>query len=245
MKKTVIILSVFALIASSCGQATSKQTTNNAIEINQENEVSATDNQEKEQKKLTQKEYFLDEIKVLIKQQKSNGIDFYCKAKITVTKNEKLLDSISFSPEPVGGSYGISNAIKLNNHLIFTKHGDYDGRTIIVNNDGKIFNIIGGENYVDVESNLLFTIYESDVSGFAIFDLKSDSVLLTENEVYERPISIHKIENKYFMICESDETGEKSFWEFDFEMNKINKSVFDKETINASNELQILLTMVF
>lgn len=232
MRKAVIVISTFVLIASSCGQVTSKQTTDNAIETNEENEP----------RKITQKEYLLDEIKVLLKQQRGNGVDFYCKATLIVFKNEKVIDSISFLPEPVGGSYGISNAVKIGNHLIFTKHGDYDGRTIIVNNEGKIFNIIGGENYVDVESNLLFTVYESDVSGFAIFDLKSNLILLVEDGVEETPLSIHKIENKYIIVCESDETGKKSFWEFDLEMKKVKESDFNMETINTNNELQVLLT---
>jgi hypothetical protein len=126
--------------------------------------------------------------------------------------------------------------------LIFTKHGDYDGRTIIINNKGKIFNIIGGENYVDVESNLLFTIYECDISGYAVFDLKSDLLLWAKDDIIERPISIQKTENKYFMICKNDETEEESFWEFDLEMKKIKKSAIDKKTIGTNNELQRLLT---
>ena len=248
MRKTVIILSVFALIASSCRQA------NNAIETNrgesspccvdscgQTNNAIET-NQENEQRIITQKAYFLDEIKVLLTQQKSNGIDYYCKAKLIVAKNGRVIDSIGFTPEPLGGNYGISNAIKIGNHLIFTKHGDYDGRTIIINNKGKMFNIIGGQNYVDVESNLLFAIYESDISGFAIFDLKSDTILLTMDEIDEYPVSIQKTDSKYFIVCESDEMEKKSFWEFDLKMKKVKKSGFDIKTMNNSHELQRLLT---
>ncbi|MDR2145903.1 MAG: hypothetical protein LBE91_05530 [Tannerella sp.] len=224
MKKIAIILSILVLITNSYGQTTDTARNTNVIS--------------------TQKEYFLGKMKVLLKQQQSNGIDFYCKAKIIVTENEIIIDSICFSPYPVGGDYGISNAVVLENHLIFTKHGDYDGRTIIINHAGKIFDIIGGENYIDTESNLLFSLYESDLNGFAIFDLKSDSILWTEDkipDIYEYPMSIHKIENKYFIIRENVVTGAKSIWEFDMEMKKIMESDFGKETINARNKLQILL----
>ena len=41
-----------------------------------------------------------------------------------------------------------------------------------------------GENYVDVESNLLFTSYDSDINGCAVFDLKSELMLLEQDEFY-------------------------------------------------------------
>ena len=86
----------------------------------------------------------------------------------------------------------ISKAIKLNNHIIFTKHGDYNGKTLIINNKGKIFNIIGGSNYLDPESELLFSILESDTNAFAVFNLKNDSLIFTVNNLEDRPKSIHK-----------------------------------------------------
>jgi hypothetical protein len=235
MNKIYIILSFYVFVVSSCGQAIKKQETENIVEINQENEPEI----------ITQKAYYLDDVKVLLQQHRGNDVtDFYCEAKIIVSKNGKITDSVSFLPEPVGGYYGISNGIASGNHLIFTKHGNYDGRTLIINNKGKIFNIIGGENYVDTAANLLFSIYECDISGFAVFDLKTDSVLLINAETEDTPLSIHKIYNEYFMICENNETGQQNFWKFDLKMKKVEQTDFDKKTVfftfNVGNELQIL-----
>ncbi len=55
--------------------------------------------------------------------------------------------------QAVGGSYGLTNPIIINNHIILTKHGDYDGRTIVINENGQIFNIIVGENYIDEDAD--------------------------------------------------------------------------------------------
>lgn len=187
----------------------------------------------------TDKTYLLGDLKIQLNQYKSDGTEFYCKSEIIVYKNGKQLDYADFQPEPVGGNYGISSATKFNNHLIFTKHGDYDGRTLIINDKGQIFDIIGGENYLDEESELLFTIYESDLSGFAVFDLKTDSILLTMTDINERPMKFHKnFGNKYFMSCINDETDIKSIWDIEFELERIMQVDLDETDINSENELK-------
>ncbi len=189
--------------------------------------------------KKTQKEYLLGNIKIQLNQYKSDGTEFYCKSEIIIYKNEEQLNYISFSPEPVGGNYGISSASKFNNHLIFTKHGDYDGRTLIINDKGKIYNIVGGENYLDEKSKLLFTIYHSDLSGFAVFDLKTDSTLLTMEDIDERPMVFHKnFGNRYFISCINDGTNSKSVWEIEIDLERIMQVELNDTDINSENELK-------
>jgi len=187
----------------------------------------------------TEKEYTLGNIKIQLNQYKSDGTEFYCKSEIVTYKNEEQLDYINFEPEPVGGYYGISKATKFNKHLIFTKHGDYDGRTIIINDKGKIHNIIGGTNYLDEVSELLFTGYESDLSGFAVFDLKTDSSLFKMEDLDERPISFHKnFGNRYFISCINDLTGKKSIWEIEIDLERIMQVELNNTDINSKNELK-------
>ncbi len=118
----------------------------------------------------TQKEYFIGNLKVVLYQYKGDGTEFICKSEIIISKDGKQTDSIKFTPEPVGGNYGISKAFEFSNHLILNKYGDYDGRTLIINNKGEIYNVIGGDNYLDTVSKTLFSIYDSDLSGFAALD---------------------------------------------------------------------------
>jgi hypothetical protein len=187
----------------------------------------------------TQKEYSIGNIKIQLNQYKSDGTEFYCKSEIITYKNDKQIDYISFTPEPVGGNYGISVATKFNNHLIFTKHGDYDGRTLIINDKGKIFNVVGGDNYLDEESELLFAIYESDLSGFSVFDLKTDSTLLTMEDIDERPMRFHKnFGNRYFISCINDETDNKSVWEIEIDLERIMQVELNDTDINSENQLK-------
>jgi hypothetical protein len=148
---------------------------------------------------------------------------------------------LEIKSEPVGGSYGISKPIKVNNHLIFNKYGDYNGRVIIVNDKGQIFNIIGGENFYDAEKELLFTIYDSDLSGFAIFDLKKDTLIFEMLSMENRPISFHKdFEDRYFLLTDNDvrEQEELATWEIELDENRIMSVDLDTTRINKSNMLK-------
>ena len=166
--------------------------------------------------------------------------DFSCHSKIISRKDNKTIDSLIFKyMEAVGGSYGLTNPIIINNHIILTKHGDYDGRTIVINENGQIFNIIGGENYIDEDAGLLFTIFESDLSGYAVFDLKSDSLIMSVDETEDRTRSIHKeYGNRYFMNCFNDETDQNIIWEFEFDLDRTMKVDLDSSDINSSNQLK-------
>lgn len=189
----------------------------------------------------TFKKYVLNNLEIKLTQTKSRGTYIHCKSKLVISRNNIKIDSLSFTPEAVGGYYGISKPIMIENHLIFTKHGNYDGRTILINEQGKFFNIIGGDNYYDKESKLLFTIYESDLSGFAVFDLNSDSTLIEMQDIEDRPISFHKeFGQRYFILSSNDETDEnnKSVWEIEFDLNRIMQVDLDTTQINQYNLLK-------
>lgn len=194
-----------------------------------------------EKSNVTEKTYFLNDIEVKLTQIKNNGREFYCKSMLLISKNNKVIDSLKFNPEPVGGYYGISKPIEIDNHLIFTKHGDYDGRTIIINSKGQIFNIIGGKNYYDSEKKLLFTIYESDLSGIAVFDLNIDLLKFKKQEIEDWPISFHKaFGDRYFIICNNDSPKENNttIWEIEFELDRIMQVELNSNEINQSNILK-------
>jgi len=194
---------------------------------------------EKAKVKKTQKEYFLDDIKVLLIQYKSDGTEFFCKAEIIVSKDGNQLNYKKITLDPVGGSYGISKPTKFHNHLIFSRHGDYDGGTLVINNKGQIYNLIGGEHYLDTESKLLFTSYESDVGGCAVFDLKTNSTLLKMYDIEDRPWSFHKeFKDRYFMTCVNDNNDERSIWELELDRGTIKKVDLNDSEINSKNVLK-------
>jgi len=223
-----------ALIFFSCTQVSNRK----EPIINEKPKTKEIEIVEKVKSIESQKTYQLEDIKVTLTQIKSDTSIFNCKSTLVTSKNNIKIDSISFTPESVGGLYGISIPNRIENHLIFTKHGDYDGRTLLVNEKGIISNIIGGENYFDIESKLLFTIYSSDISGFAIFDLASDSLIFEFPEIEDRPISFHKeFGERYFMISSHDESEERAIWEIEFDLERIMQMDLDSSNINQTNVL--------
>jgi len=149
---------------------------------------------------------------------------FYCSADIKIFKNETLIDSIVFNEiEPVGGHFGLlvyPNVIM--NHLIITKYGDYDGRTIIINDQGQIYSTIGGYVFVDYENGYLFSSYDSDYTGISVFDLKNDVELLKIIDIESRPFEFYKAYgNRYFFQAKHDESDGLSIWEIELSMKRI------------------------
>jgi hypothetical protein len=148
----------------------------------------------------------------------------YCKAEIEIFKNGIKIDSIYFSEiEPVGGHYGllVYNETQ-QNHIIISKFGDYDGQTIIINERGEKFNTIGGCVSIDYKSGLLFSIYDSDLAGFSVFDLNQDKEVFKMTDIEDRPFQFYKYSNNRFLYkATNDETEIESIWEIEFEMDRI------------------------
>jgi len=86
--------------------------------------------------------------------------------------------------QPLGSKAGIFLPLKQESpgHFILTKYGDYDGRTIIITDDGKLFNLVGG-TYRIFRHRYLVTpraLPDIDEQGeFSVFDLKKNKVLVT------------------------------------------------------------------
>jgi len=189
---------------------------------------------------FSQKKYILDDITVRVRQLTIRRSNF-CISNLVVYKKNTIIDSLGFVPESLGGDYGISKGEIVNKHLIFQKEGDYDGRTLIINNQGKIFNIKGGTSYYDGSSDLIFSIYSSDISGITVFDLKKDEQIFSNIDYELVPISIHKdFGNRYFMKTIGNETDKKEIWEFKFDLNRILRVEINYDEMNNENELELI-----
>lgn len=152
--------------------------------------------------------------------------------------NDNPVDSMFYTPEAVGGYKGISPGIELCGHMVFSKHGDYNGRTLIVNSSGQIQSIIGGDTYYDSISKLLFTSWESDDSGFAVYDLENDSLLMAKVGVRLRPESFHKVNDEFYALCYDDSKRLNVVRQFYLKEIEYGRSKNRGVKINNSNKLQ-------
>lgn len=184
----------------------------------------------------TQASYSLNDLTVQLTQTKNNN-DLSCQAKIVVSRGTEVLDSLLFTAEPVGGPYGISQGVELENHLIFTKHGDYDGRTIIISPNGHLQNTIGGINYYDSSNHLLFCNYASDLGGFAVYDLLKESILFSMIDHNHEFISFHREYGDRFFATAIHSDSDTTWWEIEPNNNRMYEVELSNNEINSSNAL--------
>lgn len=167
-------------------------------------------------KKVTYSTHKLNDIEIVLKQilPPESPNESSCSATLYIRKKLTKTDSLSFQQiEAVGGAYGFSTPTTILDHMVLTKHGDYDGRTIVINDNGDIFDIAGGVVYLD--SNLLFSFYESDVPGIAIFDLSADSLILSKLNLETYPVSVSKTADGRFILKGIGMvSNEDELWEF-------------------------------
>jgi hypothetical protein len=96
----------------------------------------------------------------------------------------KCVDKLDFEDiQPLGSRAGIFLPLKQESpgHYILTKYGDYDGRTIVITDDGRLFNL-GGGTYRIFRNRYLVTpraLPDIDEYGdFSIFDLTENKILV-------------------------------------------------------------------
>jgi hypothetical protein len=177
--------------------------------------------------KETQLKKSIKDIDVFVTQSKSliESPDIpFCSAKIDIFKNGIKIDSIIFSEiEAVGGNYGLLvNKDFIKNHIVISKFGDYEGKTIIINDKGQKFITIGGYVSIDSETGILFSIYDSDLSGLSVFDLNNDQEIFKIIDIEDRPQEFYKYPNSRFLFSTTnDETGIQSIWEIEVELDRI------------------------
>ncbi len=154
--------------------------------------------------------------------------EFSCNASLVTYKSGKVIDSIRYDKvEALGSEYGIfyvgvypyKGDYPL--HWLFCKEGDYDGRTILIEESGRIRDIKGGQVHVDDDNGMVLSVYSSDISGLTVYDLKSDSMIFEMPEFEPRPLFFYRDDLRYFASCRDDETDEWSIWEIEWELDRM------------------------
>jgi hypothetical protein len=112
----------------------------------------------------------------------------YCRAWVSYarTKDNKSIPCNYFEDiNPLGGAYGLyfPNNTMPNNYRCIVKLGDYDGRLMIINDEGKYWNLPGGSFFLSKDKQYLFSTHECDSpTGIAVFDLKNATTVFETNE---------------------------------------------------------------
>ncbi len=143
---------------------------------------------------ITEARYTLGSIEIVLVQQKrvreltQKEIDAHvrpnwCSASVEIQKDNKLVDRIDFRDIwPVGWRYGIHLPFKQESprHFFLMKYGDYNSRTLIVSDYGKLFNLPGEAYRVFLNRYLIAKGGMADDShDYSFFDLNMNTLLFT------------------------------------------------------------------
>ena len=105
----------------------------------------------------------------------------YCRAWLEVWRGNRLQTQFYFDDiQPVGGSYGIfiPQRQPFTNNFIAVKEGDYDGRLLLVNTDGRAADLPGGPYFVTPDKRYLVGLHSRDSSALVIIDVAKQQVVL-------------------------------------------------------------------
>lgn len=104
----------------------------------------------------------------------------YCDAFVEInTSNDTKIFTYKYI-EALGGSAGIAfleNIVP--NHIVIVKHGDYDGRTILISKNGNITEVDGGSVSELINDKYLLNLAECDLGycGFSIYDIVQEKIV--------------------------------------------------------------------
>lgn len=127
-----------------------------------------------------------------------------CRAWLEVNKsNQTLFRKYYGDIDPVGYSYGLFVPENQPPRPFFAivKQGDYDGRLFLVHKDGKVWDLMGGSYFISKNKRYLFSLYASDISGLAVFDLKERRVVFSSDKMPEYPYQWYTIKGAYFFTA--------------------------------------------
>lgn len=153
----------------------------------------------------------------------------HCEASLEVLRAGRRLYSKRYRQiEGLGGWGGIfvPDTQPLKHYFVAVKRGDYDGRTFIVRQDGKTFNLPGGGFYLTPDSNYLISEYEQDCYcqlTLTVFDVRRGRVVATSKKFDGEPDTcFYRPDRIAIQIVNDEDTNASTLGYFTWERGERN-----------------------
>ena len=173
--------------------------------------------------------------------------DPVCKAWLMIRKGNKSTANLFFDDiMSDNGTAGVFFPKKQPREDLFIamKFGDFDGRLIVVDRQGSVNSVPGGNFYVSEDNKYLFSNYESDQNGVSVIDLdKNDEVYADSGTIANKLGQWYYQDDKFFAVSLSEpkedaDTTQITIGTFDMKKKKIIFSQVDKAYPDKDNKLQ-------
>ncbi len=115
-----------------------------------------------------------------------NEPPYLCRAWLEITKAKQTVFKKYFDDiDAVAFSYGLSipSAQPPAPYFAVVKNGDYDGHLYLVNENGKVDDLMGGFYFITNDKRYLFSQYASDATGLVVFDLKAGRTVYSSDKI--------------------------------------------------------------
>ncbi len=138
----------------------------------------------KEKFRITQQNYVLGETQIKVIEVKNLGFrvePYACRAWFQVRRGGTLIGQRYYADtEPVGFSYGIfiPRQQPWADFFVAVKEGDYDGRLLLVDKDGKLNDFPGGFYFLSKDRRFLIGIQASDDQPLVVVDVEQRRLLI-------------------------------------------------------------------
>jgi hypothetical protein len=105
----------------------------------------------------------------------------YCRAWLEVTEGGRVLRQAYFDDiDPVGSYFGIfvPERQPFSAYFLALKEGDYDGRLLLVGEDGTLTNLPGGGFFLTPDKRLIVGSHSSDYQSLFVIDVQRHRVVI-------------------------------------------------------------------
>ena len=189
----------------------------------------------------------LGEVKIEVVHVQSKGLteDPECKAWLTVKKGNKVtgqlfFDDISADYGPAGIFFPVKQPRE--DMLVAMKFGDYDGKLIIVDRDGNLNVVPGGDFYLSEDNDMIFSNYSSDQPGVTILDLDKNKLIVSDSGEMDNKLGQWYFQDdKFFSIAkpkDDADTTQLTIGTLDMKKKKIIFSRVDKDFLEKDSKLK-------
>lgn len=159
-----------------------------------------------------------------------NFAAFTCKGEVEVFHNNQSLSKTAFEKITQEGAYGLFlHHNVLPNHVIITKHGDFDDKTIIINKKGYIFTLNGSNIFIDSLQHLVFVLNFTEKGEITIFDLLSDEKIAHFENLEQIPERIFKDRGNYWVQFGNFNNSKKTYYRIQMSTQLLTKMKLKKK----------------
>lgn len=134
----------------------------------------------------------------------------FCRAWLEVTDGGKLLRRAYFDDmDPVGSYFGIflPERQPFPDYFLAIKEGDYDGRLLIVSQDGSLTNLPGGELFLTPDKRFIIGSHDSDYQSLFVIDISRHRVVIDGEKEKLPAVGGLYLDNAGYFFIGDDESG--------------------------------------